>query len=167
MTHLARKDQTWSSPPRLVVWDFDLTILSLHSWTENIKPEDVASRDIREDVADLEFFQKFVCRALERDVKVAVASFGRYEVIQEYLDRAVGPGKFSRDNITTPSQYGLSDGCAMQGGKVPMLEVDYYKVLLKMKLSTENACFAPGTVVHAAGSQPEGFAFTSGKCHFL
>ena len=125
MTHLARKDKTWSSPPRLVVWDFDLTILSVHSWTENIKPEDVASRDIREDVADLEFFQKFVCRALERDVKVAVASFGRYEVFQEYLDRAVGPGKFSRDNITTPSQYGLSDGCAMQGGKVPMLEVDY------------------------------------------
>ena len=94
MTHLARKDKTWSSPVRLVVWDFDLTILSVHSWTENIKPEDFASRDVREDVADIEFFQKFVCRALERDVKVAVASFGRYEVIQAYL-----PGGGSREYL--------------------------------------------------------------------
>ncbi len=80
-------------------------------------------RDVRDDVADLDFFQEFVCSAISRGIKIAIASFGRYDVIQAYLDRAVGPGIFTRENIATPSQYGLSDGHAIHGGKVPMLEV--------------------------------------------
>lgn len=86
-------------------------------------------RDVRDDVADLDFFQEFVCRAISRGIKIAIASFGRYDVIQAYLDRAVGPGIFTRENIATPSQYGLSDGHAIHGGKVPMLEALSYKLL--------------------------------------
>ena len=54
-----------------------------------------------------------------------------------------------------------------KGGRFRCSRSTTYKVLLKIKLSTEDAFFAPGTVVHAAGSQPKGFAFASGKCHFL
>lgn len=110
-----------SKDPALIVWDFDLTILSIHSWGERIQPSDVARRSLERDVADLEFFRAFVKRALAKGIKVAVASFGVYEVIQEYLDRAVGPGVFTRENISTPSQHGTKDGHVVEGGKIPLL----------------------------------------------
>lgn len=112
-----------TSTPALIIWDFDLTILSLHSWGERIRPQDVAQRSLEQDVADLEFFRTFVQRALAKGVKVAVASFGVYEVIQNYMDRVVGPGVFTRENISTPSQHGTLDGHVVEGGKVPQLMV--------------------------------------------
>lgn len=112
---------TNSNHPALIVWDFDLTILSIHSWGERIQPRDVARRTLEQDVADLEFFRTFVQRALSKGVKVAIASFGVYEVIQGYMDRAVGPGVFTRENISTPSQHGTKDGHVVEGGKVLQL----------------------------------------------
>jgi hypothetical protein len=110
-----------ANDPALIIWDFDLTILSIHSWGERIDPRDVAQRSLETDVADLEFFRAFVARALAKGIKVAIASFGVYEVIQGYMDRAVGPGVFTRDNISTPSQHGTKDGHMVEGGKVPQL----------------------------------------------
>jgi len=54
-------------------------------------------------------------------VPVAVASFGEYEVIQNYMDRLT-PGVFTRENICTPSCVGYSDGCSVPQGKNSMLE---------------------------------------------
>ena len=123
MERAAASASTSASDVRLLVFDFDLTILSIHSWGERIRPEDVASRSLDRDVADLAFFRRFVARALETGVKVAIASFGVYEVIQAYMDLAVGPGVFTRENISTPSQHGTRDGHVVPGGKVPQLEV--------------------------------------------
>ena len=52
-----------NSQTKLVVFDFDLTILSIHSWGERVRPEMVASRCLEDDVADLEFFRIFIDRA--------------------------------------------------------------------------------------------------------
>eukprot|EP00959_Pyramimonas_sp_CCMP1952_P418264 8762479-Pyramimonas_sp.AAC.1 len=52
---------------------------------------------------------------------IAVASFGEYEVIQNYLN-LITPGVFNRANICTPSCVGGTDGCTVQAGKVPMIE---------------------------------------------
>lgn len=123
MERAAASASTSASDVRLLVFDFDLTILSIHSWGERIRPEDVASRSLDRDVADLAFFRRFVARALDTGVKVAIASFGVYEVIQAYMDLAVGPGVFTRENISTPSQHGTRDGHVVPGGKVPQLEV--------------------------------------------
>eukprot|EP00227_Mantoniella_beaufortii_P020266 CAMPEP_0197580076 /NCGR_PEP_ID=MMETSP1326-20131121/3951_1 /TAXON_ID=1155430 /ORGANISM="Genus nov. species nov., Strain RCC2288" /LENGTH=190 /DNA_ID=CAMNT_0043143727 /DNA_START=89 /DNA_END=661 /DNA_ORIENTATION=+ len=110
-----------STSINLIVFDFDLTILNIHSWSERIAPRDVPFRNLEEDVADLEFFRAFVGRALDKGIEIAIASFGMYEVIQGYMDRAVGPGVFTRENISTPSQHGTKDGFVVQGGKVPQL----------------------------------------------
>ena len=80
-----------STSINLIVFDFDLTILNIHSWSDRIAPKDVPFRNLEQDVADLEFFRAFVGRALDNGIKVAIASFGKYEVIQGYMDRAVGP----------------------------------------------------------------------------
>jgi hypothetical protein len=121
-------------PVSLVVFDFDQTILRIHSWGERIAPGDVASRDLETDVADLDFFKRFVLKLVNRNIKVAIASFGQYEVIQKYMDRIFrdddGDGQiFSRHNITTPSQHGTDDGRCVVGGKVPMLDYLVEKML--------------------------------------
>jgi hypothetical protein len=115
----------------LVVFDFDLTILRIHSWGERIRPENVAARNLEDDVADLAFFRDFVTRLTLANVKVAIASFGQYEVIQKYVDRVFGDGQtfFSRENISTPSQHGAKDGYCVVGGKVPQLHALTTKLL--------------------------------------
>ncbi len=52
---------------------------------------------------------------------MAVASFGRFEVIHAYLER-ICPGVFSRANISTPSCVGVPDGCSVPQGKTPQLD---------------------------------------------
>ncbi|ACO68405.1 hypothetical protein MICPUN_55064 [Micromonas commoda] len=117
-----KRDSCLSIRPKLIVWDFDLTVLSIHSWAAGIRQKDVADRTLYDDVADLAFFRHFVQRALEQGFAVAIASFGQYEVIQAYMDRIVGRGVFNRENIATPSKFGSKDGRALRGGKVPMLK---------------------------------------------
>ena len=58
-----------------------------------MRPEDVEHRDLDRDVADLAFFRAFVLALRDAGVRVAIASFGQYEVIQRYMDRAFGDGQ--------------------------------------------------------------------------
>jgi len=115
---------------KVVVWDFDLTILSIHSFGERIAPAAVAVRSMEADFRDLEFFRRVVSELRSRSIEVAVASFGRYDVIQAYMDRifgdasvesSIGTRVFDRTNILTPSTVGLPDGCSMPGGKNTLL----------------------------------------------
>ena len=50
-----------------------------------------------------------------------VASFGRNEVIQAYLERAVGDS-FGPDRVSTPATVGGRDGHPTLNGKNPQLE---------------------------------------------
>lgn len=108
--------------PLLYVFDFDQTILAIHSFGSRIREHDVATRDLDADVADAEFFKMFIDSVLKEGVPVAIASFGEYQVIQNYMDR-ITPGVFTRPNICTPSCVGCRDGSSVPQGKVPMLEV--------------------------------------------
>lgn len=110
------------SAPLMYVFDFDQTILEIHSYGSRIRAEDVSSRSLEADVADREFFRAFIDTIRAAGVLVAVASFGEYEVIQNYLDR-IAPGVFHRGNICTPSCVGYKDGCSVPEGKVPMLDL--------------------------------------------
>lgn len=119
---------------KCVVWDFDLTILSIHSYAERIAPAAVATRDMTSDFCDLSFFTTLVRQLAEHHIAVAVASFGKYEVIQAYMDRAFGieadtafsdgDGRlFHRSNIITPGSVGGVDGCSLKEGKNVPLQV--------------------------------------------
>lgn len=84
------------------------------------------------DFTDLAFFTALVHLLRERGVAVAIASFGRYEVIQAYMDRAFGivvgdaaseaTRIFTRTSISTPSTVGVHDGFVVPGGKIPQLQ---------------------------------------------
>ena len=126
---------------RLVIWDFDDTILRIHACGLLISPAAAAVRPLEGDVADLPFFRSCVDAVVAHGHLVAVASFGHYAVIQAYMDR-ICPGRFScvcrsrqlgplcvltpppnrRSNISTPTEVGIPDGFEVPAGKVLQLE---------------------------------------------
>ena len=75
-THLPRRG-LWLGGNKLVVWDFDLTLLKIHSFAEGAEPSDVAAARWKRDVADSDLLQTFVERSRELGVALSIASFGR------------------------------------------------------------------------------------------
>jgi hypothetical protein len=55
-------------------------------------------------------------------VDFKIASFGKYEVIQAYCDRAFGKGTLTRADVSTPTEVGGKDGCSVEGGKNLQIE---------------------------------------------
>ena len=124
--------RAWLGGARLVVWDFDMTILQIHALSDGIEPHEVAAR-WREDVADANLFRAFVLQAHEMGVGVGIASFQEAEVIGEYLDHIV-PGAFRPQDIVTSGSLvdeksqalglpGNIDGMWVPNGKVRMLDL--------------------------------------------
>ena len=90
----------------LFIWDFDLTILKIHSYAMEVKSTDVESmswKKLMHHFADPIFFRDLVNYLVSNKKKVAIISFGTYNVIKSYLDRLFDDNKiFGLDNIITP-----------------------------------------------------------------
>jgi hypothetical protein len=113
------------SPCSLVVWDFDKTVLRIHAFGRRIEPEQVAARWER-DIADKDLFIQFVSTARSRGIHVGIASFGRAEVVQEYMHeifREHGGPAFPPEFIVTPAAIGARDGTSVADGKPRMLQL--------------------------------------------
>ena len=116
-------DRWMSGRPKLLVWDFDLTILNTHAFSEGVEVDEVADR-WQEDIADVELFRAFVSAALAQNATVGIASYGRREVIAEYMRHVFADNcPFNGDNIVTPQALGLPDGTSVPAGKPQMLEL--------------------------------------------
>lgn len=105
---------------RLVAWDFDKTVLKLHALGQGIQPHEVPAR-WESDVADLDCFVAFVQGAKARGARVAIASFGKLEVVRAYIDCIFGTSSMAID-ILTPSALGGKDGAQLPKGKPRMLQ---------------------------------------------
>ena len=92
----------------LYIWDFDLTILKIHSYANEIKEEDVKSLSWKKlmcHFADPVFFRDLVYYLIGHKKKVAIISFGDYNVIKAYLDRLFDNDNiFDNHNILTPAR---------------------------------------------------------------
>jgi len=90
----------------LYIWDFDLTILKIHSYANRIKEEDVKSLSWKKlmcHFADPVFFRDLIYYLIGHKKKVAIISFGHYDVIKAYLDRLFDNDTiFDNHNILTP-----------------------------------------------------------------
>ena len=90
----------------LFIWDFDLTILKIHSYALEVKSGDVEGMNwkrLMDHFADPIFFRDLVNYLVSHKKKVAIISFGTYNVIKSYLDRLFDDNKiFGLDNIITP-----------------------------------------------------------------
>jgi hypothetical protein len=73
---------------RLVAFDFDLCVLSIHSFAQRLTPPAVLQRPLAQDFTDLPLFLALAQSLQAAGVHLAIASFGRNEVIRTYLGRA-------------------------------------------------------------------------------
>ena len=117
--------ETWLPPNvRLVAWDFDQTILSIHAFKECVEPSDVPQR-WHADVCDLALLRTFVHVARSRGVHVGIASFGRQDVIIAYMVAILkGTGHedaFNAANVATPASLGMRDGRTVRPNGKPRL----------------------------------------------
>ncbi len=121
----------------LYVFDFDLTILKIHSYAQNITPSKVESmgwRKLMDQFADPIFFRDLINYLISRNKKVAIASFGKYNVIKAYLDRLFdNTSIFGLDNIITPMNEKKTrpsdDKNEYLVGLIRDLNIDYKRVI--------------------------------------
>ncbi len=90
----------------MYIWDFDYTILKIHSYASHIELKDVQSASWKKligDFADPIFFRDLVYYLKGKKKEVAIVSFGTYNVIKAYLDRLFDDTRiFDSHNILTP-----------------------------------------------------------------
>lgn len=84
-----------STLPRMVVWDFDLTLTTIHTWNSGIydvsKVEELSDEYVRNELfADFDFFKETVESLITKGIKVGIASFQYDTVIKMLLDKAYG-----------------------------------------------------------------------------
>lgn len=101
--------------PWLIVFDFDLTIARYHLWgTYQDKPLDqVPVRD--NTFVDLGAFRDFVHAVRDKGHHVAIASFGRKDVVNKAITHALG--EEHGIVISTPGDHGHRDGSSNLGSK--------------------------------------------------
>ena len=126
-TLLLRLCEAWlsdSASVRMVVWDFDHTVVTINTVREGVGAPDVAQR-WHADVYDLALFRMFVKVARQRGVLLGIASFGRVEVILAYVDQILlgtgDEGAFHAANVATPRALGLRDGSTVRPNGKPRL----------------------------------------------
>jgi len=116
-------DQLFADGPsaqRLIVFDFDLTIMREHL-TGVHKYAPVNSIPITDErFADLAAFRAFVRAAVAFGHAVAIATFGRLEVVEKAMLHALGNAHGV--TILTPGHFGVKDGTSGLGDKNTQLE---------------------------------------------
>lgn len=104
-----------------MVFDFDCTIAREHLWGTHGNA-DLDSIPITDDTfVDLPAFRAFVAAARERGHKLAVATFGRREVVEKALCYALGEDHGLP--VSTPADFGCTEGSADLGSKNAQLDL--------------------------------------------
>ena len=92
----------------LYIWDFDLTIIKLHSFANHTKEDEIKSLSWKKLMCHFYgpiFFRDLIYFLRGNKKKVAIISFGHYNVIKAYLDRLFDDTNiFNKNNIITPDQ---------------------------------------------------------------
>lgn len=102
-----KKYQSILDKYQIFVWDFDYTLLKIHAYNQGLKASDVEGVSWRKlqnlHFSDAIFFRDLVAYLIKNGKKVAVISFGTFNVIKTYLDRLFGGEPiFGLHNIYTP-----------------------------------------------------------------
>ena len=90
----------------LYIWDFDMTILRIHSYANNMQSSEINTMNWKKFVAhfwDPIFFRDLVNYIISKKKKVAICSFATYNVIKAFMDRLFDNNNiFGLHNILTP-----------------------------------------------------------------
>ncbi len=90
----------------LYIWDFDMTILRIHSYANNMHSSEINTMNWKKFIAhfwDPIFFRDLVNYIISKKKKVAICSFATYNVIKTFMDRLFDNNNiFGLHNILTP-----------------------------------------------------------------
>ena len=100
--------------------DFDRTLVACHTGARNMQPAEVRERPPEADAVDPRLLCALAEAAEARGYPLVVATFGRRQVVREYLDVLIGA---NRAYILTPTDVGGRDNVSVRGGKVPQLDL--------------------------------------------
>jgi hypothetical protein len=117
----ANRDKARHLAKKLYVFDFDLTVLKVHTSLLRLPVQKVAARALS-DVADGPFFFAFVGAVLARGGNVAIASFGQKEVIREYLKYLLPPFH-KKVMVFTPNDVSDQNGHMLDQGKNDLIRL--------------------------------------------
>jgi serine/threonine protein kinase len=125
---------------KLLAFDFDHTVLSIHTFQEDVWTNDVEQRVIESDFAHLCMFKWLVrkwCKA-SPDHSVGIASFGHTDVVLAYLKRAFG------EHVVLPGQEPSPDHLVyFTEHNVLGRETKLHKAEMLMHLSDRGGCAPP------------------------
>jgi len=144
---------------KAVIFDFDLTILQIHSFGEGIVPEAIAVRHWEADFASYDEFTKLCRELVDNGIHVGVASFGRKAVIKTYLELAFQEDMakiFPDKAICTPADLGGEDGTPLPDGKNSQLAWLETKLGLKPEERSKVLFFDGEPCSFARGRAPGG-----------
>mmetsp|Transcript_20720 Transcript_20720/g.82697 ORF Transcript_20720/g.82697 Transcript_20720/m.82697 type:complete len:242 (-) Transcript_20720:366-1091(-) len=92
-------------PTALAIFDFDCTLTTFHVWGRfKQTPLDQIPIDRATTFVDADAFRDFVATARDRDAKVAIATFGRRDVVDKALRVALGDEAHGLA-ISTPADH--------------------------------------------------------------
>eukprot|EP00670_Eutreptiella_braarudii_P016271 CAMPEP_0174328724 /NCGR_PEP_ID=MMETSP0810-20121108/15321_1 /TAXON_ID=73025 ORGANISM="Eutreptiella gymnastica-like, Strain CCMP1594" /NCGR_SAMPLE_ID=MMETSP0810 /ASSEMBLY_ACC=CAM_ASM_000659 /LENGTH=220 /DNA_ID=CAMNT_0015442893 /DNA_START=10 /DNA_END=672 /DNA_ORIENTATION=+ len=117
-----------------VIFDFDQCLMKIHMWATFRNTSLKQIQFPEEYFGDPEFLRWLIPALHDKGVKVAVATFGRQEVVLEAMRTLFGQDQtfFGTHNVSTPKDFGVPEGSSM-GSKNNQLQALSKKFSIPLK----------------------------------
>ena len=119
---------------KLWVWDFDDTLIDTkYYYKTSMEPNAIQNRTDKEldkEVPQWRYFKRLVQYLIQHGKRIAIASFGTYEIIKAYMDRIMGFNQtfFNKSNLIAP----IYNDRTCRGFKFPPNKNEYIYKLMKL-----------------------------------
>ncbi len=126
-SEIVHKLSTCAGRPKVLVLDFDMTTVNIHTWGAGIHSlTDLAyiGGVTRDKFASYETTKRLLAGDVEGQPRVMFASFGSKPVVHAYVNYLVGTGAgFPSRDIYTPSDFGYHDGSELGTKNMMLAEI--------------------------------------------
>jgi hypothetical protein len=154
---------------KLMIFDFDCTITNFHL-SSSVTLEDVSSRPVSEFI-EAPLFTSFVRYLLARKIQVAIASYGKKEIILGLMNRVFLDPTFDQNNVVTPRDISLAKSIKWTEGCNPSKKLSVNKndmihlLARRLGLEKEGICLLDDTEEHIENARSFGYrAILVPKC---
>lgn len=169
MSRVAQKQTDLFNRIKLMIFDFDCTITNFHL-SSSVTLEEILSHPISEFI-DAPLFKAFVEYLLKKGIQVAIASYGKKNIILNLMNRVFSDSIFDEDNVVTPHDISLAKGVKWSEGcnpnkKLLLNKNDMIQLLAhRLELDPKEICLLDDTEEHIVNARNLGCeAILAPKC---
>uniref|UniRef100_A0A6C0J0X4 FCP1 homology domain-containing protein n=1 Tax=viral metagenome TaxID=1070528 RepID=A0A6C0J0X4_9ZZZZ len=117
MNRVTQKSTSLFNGVKLMIFDFDCTITNFHL-SSSVTLEEISSRPLSEFI-EAPLFKAFVEYLLRRGIQVAIASYGKKDIILGLMNRVFSNSIFDEDNVVTPRDISMEKNVKWSEGFNP------------------------------------------------